>query len=131
MKVVELLKLKLKFALSSSVATIVDNVLYNVLVSTVCSPEWSNVISYSTGAIINFIIQKNYVFDPKRRISTAFVMSMLVSLGGLGLSTYLIHLLTKMAFFSQYQFLAKLVVTGVVFFYNFFLKRYAFEKRFL
>ncbi|MEM7102845.1 MAG: GtrA family protein [Bacteroidota bacterium] len=123
--------MKFKFALSSSVATIVDNVLYNVLVYYFFTPVISNIISYATGTLINFVLQKKYIFDLNRKLSTAFMLSLLVSMGGLALSTLFIYLLNKIEFFNSYQVITKIVVTGIVFFYNFYLKRFAFEKRFV
>jgi len=31
----------------------------------------------------------------------------------------------------EYQALTKLIATGIVFFYNFYLKRYVFERKFI
>ena len=131
MKILQLIKMKSKFALSSLFATIVDNVLYNVLVANVFPPITSNIISYSTGMLINFGLQKKFIFDLRRKLSTAFLISVMVSMGGLTLSTFFIYLLNKLEFFASYQVITKIVVTGIVFFYNFYLKRFAFEKKFL
>ncbi len=130
-KLKRLVVLKLKFAATSSVATLVDYVLYLVLVNTIFSPVISNVVSYSCAMVINFIMQKRFIFSLQRTVSTAFVLSALVSLGGLAFSTLIIFLLNKVAFFQEYQFITKLCATGVVFFYNFYMKRYVFEKRFV
>jgi putative flippase GtrA len=57
-------------------------------------------------------------------------MSVLVSLGGVVLGSFIIDLLVKkIALFEEYKIAAKLVATGLIFFYNFYLKRFAFEKR--
>lgn len=129
-KVKKLVLLKFKFALSSSAATIVDYGVYLLLVNRIFSPVVSNIISASCGMIINFILQKKYVFKLERKVSTAFLFSAGVSIGGITLSTLIIYLLNKVSFFQDYQFITKLCATGFVFFYNFYLKRYVFEKRF-
>ncbi len=129
-KLRELVRLKLRFAMTGLAATAVDYVLYLVLVERFLSPEWSNVVSYSCGMVINFLLQKRFVFNLKGSVSRAFILSMFVSLGGLALSTGIIYLLTKWPFFMTYQFITKLIATGVVFFYNFYCKRYVFERRF-
>ncbi len=130
-KLLNLLKLKLKFATSSSLATAVDYLLYLFLVGRYFSPTVSNVFSAGTGMLINFMIQKTYVFNLERRLRTAFLISLLTSLVGLALSTGLIFLLNKFSFFSQYQVITKGIAVGLIFFYNFYMKRFAFEKRFL
>lgn len=123
--------LKLRYAASGLVATSVDYTIYMVLVNRVFSPVVSNVISYSISAVVNFLLQKRFVFTLQRKASTAFVLSLMVSLGGLLLSTTIIYYLSQIEFFAARQYLTKLITTGIVFFYNFYLKRYVFEKRFL
>jgi len=127
----DLFKLKLKFATSSLLATVVDYGLYLFLVGSFFSPVLSNVISAGSGMLINFFVQKKYVFELKRSLKLTFAISLVSSLIGLTLGTGLIYLLNKYPFFEQQQFLTKGLVVGVIFFYNFYLKRFAFEKRFL
>jgi len=128
---IQLIKLKVKFAGSSAIATAVDFVLYNILVGQFFAPVISNVISASVGMLINFFLQKNYVFDVNRKISGAFLISLSTSIVGIGISTLIIYLLNMIPFFQDYQFITKAVATGILFFYNFYMKRFAFEKRFL
>lgn len=130
-KISTLIKMKLKFALSSSIATIVDYVLYQILVKYFFIPEYSNLLSASAGMIINFFLQKRFIFDLNRKATTAFAISALVSIGGIIISTIIIHLLTTHEIFNTNQYIIKAVATGIVFFYNFYLKRFAFEKKFL
>lgn len=126
----KLFLLKARFALTSSVATAVDYGLYLALVYTVLKPVPSNLISASCGMLINFMLQKKFVFHLQRKVHTAFLMSMAVSVGGIGLSTGIIYALNHLPFFQEHQYITKLLTTGTVFFYNFYLKRYVFEKRF-
>lgn len=121
--------LQIKFAMTSSIATLVDYTLYLVLVNLFLGPVLSNIISYGTGMLINFLLQRKFIFLLNRKVISAFALSMSFSVIGLVLSTTLIYLLTQIAFFSEYQFITKLLVTGIIFFYNFFTKRYAFEKK--
>ena len=127
----DLFLLKAKFAMTSAVATTLDYVVYLSLVNRVFSPAISNVISYSCGMVLNFILQKRFVFDLQRSVSKAFALSMLVSLGGMGLSTLIVSGLSTVDFFDTRQYITKIIATGVVFFYNFYLKRYVFEKKFI
>ncbi|SRR6056297_47134 len=119
---------KLRFAASSSVATIADYVLYLLLVTTL-SPVVSNLISATTGMIINFVLQKRFIFQLKRRVYEAFGISLLTSIIGIGLGTLLIWFLNQYAFFENHQYVTKAIVTGLIFFYNFYMKRFAFERR--
>jgi len=129
-KIYKLFLLKAKFAMTSAVATVVDYTLYMLLIWSDLRPVVANVISYSIAIIVNFLLQKRYIFTPQRKVSTVFVLAISVSIGGLLLSTGLIYLLNLQPFFADHQAITKLCVTGIVFFYNFYLKRFAFEKRF-
>ena len=121
--------MKVKFAMSSSVATLVDYVLYQVLVRYLFSPVVSNLISATVGMVINFFLQKKYIFELKRSVNIAFIISLLVSVGGIGISTIIIHFLNNSEMLSGNQYIIKAIATGTVFFYNFYMKRFAFEKR--
>jgi putative flippase GtrA len=119
-----------KFAGSGMLATALDYGLYLVLVYSIFSPVTANLTSYSCAIVANFLMQKRFVFELRRPVRQAFVLSMLVSLGGLLLSTAIIHRLSLVPFFLVRQYLTKLLATGIVFFYNFYLKRFVFERRF-
>ena len=121
--------MKVKFAMSSSLATLVDYVLYQVLVRYFFSPVASNLISATVGMVINFFLQKKYIFELKRSVNIAFIISLLVSVGGIGISTIIIHFLNNSEMLSGNQYIIKAIATGTLFFYNFYLKRFAFEKR--
>lgn len=123
--------MKVKFAMSSSVATLVDYVLYQVLVRYFFSPVVSNLISATVGMVINFFLQKKYIFELKRSVNITFIISLLVSVGGIGISTIIIHFLNKSEMLAGNQYIIKAIATGTVFFYNFYMKRFAFEKRFI
>lgn len=130
-KIRGLLKMKARFAMSGAVATSVDYVLYLLLANRVFSPVVSNIISYSCGMVLNFMMQKRFVFSLQGSAKRAFLLSVLVSLGGMALSTSIIYGLNTLAFFAKYQPVTKLCATGFVFFYNFYLKRYVFEHKFI
>jgi len=129
-KLRKLFLLKFKFALTSSVATAVDYFLYLVLVNNFFTPVVSNIISASCGMLINFFLQKRYVFKLERHVMLVFIMSVTISIVGIFLSTSIIYLLNQWPFFQEHQYITKLIATGIVFFYNFYLKRFSFEKRF-
>ena len=129
--IVSLFMMKVKFAMSSSLATLVDYVLYQVLVRYFFSPVVSNLISATVGMVINFFLQKKYIFKLKRSVKIAFIISLFVSVGGIGISTSIIHFFNKNEMLAGNQYIIKAIATGTVFFYNFYMKRFAFEKRFI
>ena len=123
--------LKFKFALTSLVATMIDCFLYLLLVYTIFSPIIANTIAYSIAVIVNFSLQKKFVFSMQREARKILLMAIGVSVIGLGLSNLIIWLLIKYPFFVKYQYATKLVATGLVFFWNFYMKRFVFEKKFI
>ena len=131
MKLKQLIRLKAKFALTSGLATAVYYALYLLMVYQGVEPVPANVIGYSLAVVVNFLLQKRYIFDLQRRVRTAFLYSVAVSVGGLGLSTLLIWWLGHYTFFNTYEPIKVLTVSGILFFYNFYGKRFSFERRLL
>ena len=129
-KLGELFLQQTKFAMSGLLATTTDYILYLFLVHNLFSPVPSNVISYSIAMVINFSLQEKFVFSLQGSVFKTFVMLVMVSVGGLLLSTAIVYGLTQNQFFWERQYLTKLIATMLVFFYNFYLKRLVFEKCF-
>ncbi|NNC93964.1 MAG: GtrA family protein [Chitinophagales bacterium] len=122
---------KFKFGVTSGIATVVDIGLYLLLVEYLGFAKVpSNIFSAFCGMIINFFLQRKFIFYLNRKLSVAFVMSLMFSIVGIGISTALIYLLSLNPFFNDHQYITKPLVTGIVFFYNFYTKRFVFEKRF-
>ncbi len=120
---------KVKFGLTSTIATAVDHIIYLVLIMYLIESR-AHFISYGIGMIINFLLQKRFVFMLKRRVYIAFIISILFSVLGLFAGTFLIHNFAKINFFSNHKYINKLAVTGIIFIYNFYTKRFAFEKEY-
>jgi len=120
---------KAKFASTSLLATIVDYSLYLSLYYAGLGKVPSNIISASCGFLVNFFLQKRFIFSLKRKVRSTFLLSMSFSLVGIAVSTLLIFWLSKIQFFNDYQYITKLVVTGLMFFYNYYTKQIAFEKK--
>ena len=127
----ELVRLKAKFALTSGLATAVYYGLYLLLVYLGAVPVVANLIGYSSAVVVNFLLQRRYIFELQRRARTAFLYSIAVSVGGLALSTLLVWWLGHYSFFNSYEPLKVLTVSGLLFFYNFYGKRFSFERRFV
>lgn len=124
--------LKIKFATTSLVATTVDVGLFYVLTSFFNMESVpATLIAASCGMVINFFMQKRFVFALKRGLYTAFTLSILVSLSGVALDVLIVWFLSRFPFFQVYVILPKLIAKGLIFFYNFYLKRYVFEGRFV
>lgn len=128
-KIFKLVRLQARFAMSGAIATAVDYGVYLSLVHRVLSPVAANTVSYPAGVLVNFFLHRNFVFKLQRPTYQAFGLSMLVSAGGMGISSAIIYLLSKNYYLNENQYITKLISAGIVFFYNFFFKRYVFEKR--
>ncbi|MCB0805335.1 MAG: GtrA family protein [Bacteroidales bacterium] len=122
---------KVKFALTSSVATAVDYGIYIfITVGLSANESLAHAISYTVAMILNFLLQKKFIFTSMRRTSTIFILSVSFSLIGWLLSQGVFNLLIhSISFFNHYDILAKLLTTAIIFLYNFYTKRYAFEKK--
>jgi putative flippase GtrA len=122
----------LRFAATGAVASAVDYVLYLLLTEGAgWTPVHANLLSYPTSVLVNFLLQRRYVFELKRATWAAFGLSMLVSAGGLLLSTGLVYTMNQIALFRGNQYVIKFIDKGLIFFYNYYFKRFAFEKRFV
>jgi len=129
-KIKKLFLLKAKFATTSLVATSADVGIFLALVNFAgMGRVVANIISYSCGMVANFLLQKRFVFDLQRSTWSAFLLSALVSAGGLSLNTFFVWTFSQIPLLGVYPIIPKLMATGLVFFYNFYLKRYVFEKK--
>lgn len=89
----------------------------------------ADMISYASGVLFNYVLHKRYIFEQKRSESATFILYLLVSAGGIAISAGLTWIFVKMPFFAHRPQLMKITTMGLVFIYNFFSKRFAFEKR--
>ena len=117
-----------KFLTTSVLATGVDFLLYTVLLF-IFSPVVAHFCSATTGMILNFILQRKFVFNVTRGLKSSFLLSLLFSVGGISLGAGIIYFLTKLAFFAEYPLIAKIIAIGIVFFYNYETKKIAFGDR--
>ena len=126
----KLFLLKAKYATASCTATVVDYDLWFLLKNTLFDPVTAHFIAYPIGVLTNFALQKRYIFNLHRKLRTTVLMAMTISAIGWGLGTLIMYFLVKIPFFAATPVLAKMLVNGLLFFYNFYFKRFAFEKRF-
>ncbi|MEO1263701.1 MAG: GtrA family protein [Bacteroidota bacterium] len=126
----KLILLKAKFATASLIATAVDYILYFIFLQFGFTKTTSNFIAYPISVIVNFLLQKKYIFSMARGLRKTFVLAMLVSAGGWIMNAFLFSLFMETSFLNKYHWFAKILVTGIIFFFNFYGKRYVFEKKF-
>lgn len=122
---------KLKYGTSSAVGTSVNYIVFFSVVYLLSDryTTVAQVLAYSCGILTNFFLQKHFVFEIKRSVSKTFQLSIVFSLVGLIGSSLLIYIFSQYAFFLEHLFLTKLIVTGIMFLYNFYTKRFAFERK--
>ena len=120
---------KLPFALTGLVATGINYGLYLILVDTYLPPLPATLIAYSSSVVLNFFLQRYFVFELRRSLRSAFALSMLVSVGGLLLDAAIVYGLHYFPVLGDREWLIKGVATSVVFFYNYYGKRRVFEGR--
>jgi putative flippase GtrA len=120
---------KVKFAGASAIATSVDYGLYLLLLGYKIDPVLAHAISYSCGMVTNFTLQKQFIFELNRPISSAFLFSASFATGALFLGTGLMKMFLEIPFFAEMPVAAKVLTTGMLFLYNFYTRRFSFEKR--
>lgn len=131
-KIKQLFLLKSRFLVTSVIATAIDIGLYLLLFHRFdCSALVAQSIAYPTAVLVKFFLEKYFVFESNRKANTTFFLAMLVSTVGYGLSMLLVFLLNEVAFLHVHQLVLKLVEKAVLFLYNFYFKRLAFEKKFI
>lgn len=131
-KLAKLFLLKGKYAIASFVATLWEYALYSLFVYVfVLDKTVAHISSFAIAMVTNFFLQRFFVFQLNRPVLKVFVIAMSVSLGGLLLSSVIFSSLMKIAFFAKNHYLAKVMASATTFLYNFYLKRFAFEKKFV
>jgi putative flippase GtrA len=123
---------KFKFALTSSVATLLDYGVYIALTLVfLVNESVSHAVSYTVAMVLNFLLQRRFIFDTNRKVMHVFGLSVMFSLIGWVLSQGLFNLLIHTSgFFRHYDILAKMLTTATIFLYNFYTKRFSFEKKY-
>ena len=90
----------------------------------------SNVPAFVLGVTTNYLLSIRWVFKSSamsdRRAEV--VIFVLIGVAGLGLNELFLHLFTRYA--GLYYMLSKFISTGIVFFFNFFLRKFLlFNKK--
>jgi putative flippase GtrA len=120
---------KLKFASTSAIATTVDYALFFIFTYAGLLLHLAHFFAYAIASTLNFLLQKKYIFELNRKVHHAFLISVSFSIISLLLSTGLIYLLGKVSLWQGYPIIPKLITTGIIFFFNFYTKKFAFEGK--
>jgi putative flippase GtrA len=109
----------LRFATVGATTTVIDLVLFTLLVSAIGIPALANLISYSCGIAVSYALNSAWTFRSRRSPLQAlqFVASMLA---GLALSTALVFALSLVVWSP----LAKVLSVPVVFIWNYCVSRF-------
>lgn len=131
-KLGKLFLLKGKYATFSLVATLLEYGLYSLFIYVLSfSKTPAHIFSFGIAMVANFLLQRFFVFKLERPVLKVFAMAMGFSLLGLLLSSFIFSNLIKIPFLDDNHYLAKVMTSGIIFFYNFYLKRFSFEKKFV
>ncbi len=120
---------KLKFGAGSIIATLGDYGLFFFLLKMGLQAWLAQGMAHTFGMVINFVIQRNFIFSKERSMLSSFAYSFIFSMLAIILSSISIHVLFKLAVFNDYPILPKLIVTGILFFFNFYTKQFSFERK--
>lgn len=88
----------------------------------------SAALAFLMGLTVNYLLSTCWVFD-KSRISNVwaeFAVFALIGVVGLGLNELIIYLCTGV--WGMWVMLSKIISTGIVFFWNFFARKYILFK---
>ncbi|GAB5539548.1 MAG: hypothetical protein Salg2KO_16510 [Salibacteraceae bacterium] len=119
----------LKFGTSSLLGTGMDFLSFTFIFRFFMPIFWAELCSAFIGMVVNFFMQKRFVFDLNRRVSTAFLLSISFSFVFMFAGAFAMESLAKTDMFGEFLIGAKLLVMGAKFLLNYFSKRWVFEKR--
>lgn len=125
----EFVKRVFKFGLTSGVATAIDFALFTFVFSKIMPLFYAEILASFIGMVINFFLQKRYVFDLQRKAYVAFTMSIVSSILVMLLGAYVITQLVKIDYLEKHLFIAKIIIIGMKFGLNFFIKQWIFERK--
>lgn len=124
-----LLKPLLRFGLGSAVATVADFAVFSVLFPAILPVFSAEIAAATVGMVVNFVLQRAFVFQPRRGLGASLALSTLFSVvlmvgGGFAMSAAI-----SIPMAAAHPLLAKAVLSALKFGLNFISKRWVFEKR--
>ncbi len=118
-----------KFATTSLLGTGLDFLSFTLLFRYILPVFWAELCSAFIGMVVNFFMQKKFVFTLNRKASTAFLLSVAFSFVFMFAGAFVMKGLSQTEFFADFLIGAKILVMGGKFLLNYFSKRWVFEKR--
>jgi len=99
--------------------TVVDFAVYSIMLSVIGLPPWlSQIIGFSAGTVVSFVLNSGVVFkDSERSRGAQFLLFVIVNVVSLGITTGLVHLFTS---FGMNAYIAKFIVLVFKVFFNYF-----------
>lgn len=79
----------------------------------------SNSIGFTLAVINNYILNRTWTFQNTSAVTPQFLRFLLVSLAGLAINNLLLYIFVKKT--NRNFYMLKLVVIGIVFFWNYFI----------
>ena len=126
---IKLLKQLFGFGIVGIICFIIDYGLMIILTEVVgLTYLVSCALSFIISTIVNYILSMRYVFESKENVNKTveFILFVIMSTSGLGLTELLMFLAVDKL--NIYYMISKIVVTGIVMFYNFVTRKIFLEK---
>lgn len=125
------MKRLLRYFIVGGVAAIVDFLLFALLVQMTGWPWfWGGLVSFSLATAVNYVLSIRFVFSSGARFvrrQHEILLVFLVSLAGLGVNQAVLWFCIEKL--SVNALIAKIIGTGIVFFWNYFSRRnFIFRK---
>ncbi len=125
----------IRFGLSSGLASLVDLGVFFVVqtVLGLLDAFYAEILSASCGMVVNFFMQKRFVFDLQRKAYVAFFLSIAFSIAIMYLGALTLDQVRLHPYFADPDkiIIAKIPVMGFKFVLNYFSKRWVFERKIL
>lgn len=124
----KLLVSMLRFALGSTAGTLMDFLLFRFVLVQFVPVFYAELGAAFSGMVVNFYMHKRFVFQMNRKVSSAFLLSVAFSFVAMFIGAWSLSELAQFSFWAQHLTLAKLMVMGCKFGFNYFTKRWVFER---
>ncbi len=117
-----------RYFLVGGTSAVVDIGLFLILIRLGISYQLAGVLGFIVATAVNFILSKHYVFHDRQGVGfRKMIATYLVSSVGLLLNQLILWIGIEQFFLAP--LLAKLVATGMVFFWNYFIRNYYVFKK--
>lgn len=115
-----------RFLFLGAGSTIVDYIIFSTLLTLGMHYLGAVAIGYTIGFVFNFIVGRSMVFKDGAKVdsfSHELTIVSIITLFGLGLSLFLMYMLSEVCCHID-PFFARIITIGVVFFYNYIARKF-------